>query len=169
VSEQQTIRRQRLAILGLLIALVFTLVGFSVAQAVVDNTDGTANACYRTTNGKLRVATTPCRAGREVATTLNRSVPLYARVSASGGIVSQRHVTSAARTSPGVYIVTFDRDVSTCAYAVSAHNSSPGLRESSATSLVGLFGPSAIARVGVALGDSSGTFVDDAFSLTVTC
>jgi hypothetical protein len=169
MDAQRTIRRQRLAILGLLIALLFTFVGFSVAQAVVDNVDGTANACYRTTNGRIRLATTPCRAGREVATTLSRSVPLYARVNANGSIVAHRHVTGVTNTSPGVYIVTFDRNVSSCAYAATAHNSSPGVREMSATSLVGLFGPSAQPQVGVAVADSTGSLVNDAFSLTVTC
>jgi hypothetical protein len=114
VEERKTIRRQRVVILGLLVVVGSMFAGFSIASAVVSNSDGTANACYSSKNGKLRMATTPCKAGKETATTLSRTVPMYARVY-GGALSGSKHALSISHPSTGLYYIAFDRNVSACA------------------------------------------------------
>jgi hypothetical protein len=75
-------RRYHLAIVGLLTALVFTLTGFAIAEAVVDAGNGATNACYNTRNGRLRANINGCRAtetGRVLGGP-NQLPPSYAKV-----------------------------------------------------------------------------------------
>jgi hypothetical protein len=115
VEKRRTIVRYRVSIVVLLTALIFTLVGFSVAQAVVSNIDGTANACYKNGKGQLRVSVTPCT-GKETAITLSRTVPMFANVYPSGSIEHSKHVVSSTHPGDvGATRVTFDRNIQACA------------------------------------------------------
>src|SRR5262245_40855367 len=133
MEEMQATVAQRCAIFGRLTALIFTFVGFQVASAVVNNSDGTANACYSPKNGKLRMNIAGCKAGKEVATTLSRSVPIYAVVDGAGNIVRGKHVVSVDHGAvanfnspqPGWDQVTFDRNVSNCAFAAAPRTGGP--------------------------------------------
>jgi hypothetical protein len=102
--------RYHLAIFVLLTALVFTLIGFQVASAVVDAGNGATNACYNTRNGKLRAAVTPCKSS-ESARVLGapNQVPLsYASTSVIPVTLGSDDTTVVATgiAASGTYVVT---------------------------------------------------------------
>ena len=164
---------ERLAIFALLIALVFTLVGFEIASAAVSNSDGTINTCYKVKNGNLRVQVTTCTKA-EIPLTLSGLVPIYANVSGTGTLGSNKHATGVVHTAgSGIYKVSFDRSVSTCGLAATATVVPPG---STTNPLV------ATATPGPTVGDPASEVVitienphilpgntDGDFSLTITC
>jgi hypothetical protein len=153
---------ERLAILGLLIALVFTVTGYEIASAAVNNSDGTYNACYKTKSGNLRLQVTACkRAEHEV--TLSGFVPIYANVSSTGVLGSNQHAVSVTLHSPS-YIVTFDRDVSSC--GISAITSG-----SSSSNVVAAHGPTLGGKpTDVWVTPAFGTTgASDSFSIVVMC
>jgi len=67
-SLSKRVQRQKLAIFGLVVALVFTLAGYGIASAGVLNGNGTINACYKAKNGNLRVSVTACKASEKSIT-----------------------------------------------------------------------------------------------------
>src|SRR5262245_24405517 len=60
--ENKERAKYRIAIFGLLIALIFTLAGFTISAAIVDAGNGATNACYNTRTGRLRANISGCRA-----------------------------------------------------------------------------------------------------------
>ena len=92
--------------------------------------------------------------------------PLYAAVSYTGSIYQgiQSGVVSVSRVSTGFYNVTFNRDVEQCAASASTitwstgYDASPDVSTSSDPNTV---------QVGIV--NSSGTFVDEWFTLSLTC
>lgn len=64
------------------------------------------------------VATAPA----EVVSAAGGSARLWAHVSANGTLLGSRGGTGATRLGPGQYEVTFNRDVSPCAYVSTTHN-----------------------------------------------
>ncbi|MGZ4737278.1 MAG: hypothetical protein ACXV8R_16890 [Acidimicrobiia bacterium] len=88
---------ERLAILGLVIALAFTLAGFGIASGVVSNPDGTVNACYKNTNGLLHVNVKGCKAGKETALTLGNPA---SGSGANGTVMSVGFTDSIAPNNP---------------------------------------------------------------------
>jgi len=124
-EARKTIWRQKIAIFGLVIALVFTLAGLAIASATVSNSDGTVNGCYKNKKGQLRVAMTPCVAGKETPIQIGGETPMFARVAANGTLLGGKHVISASHSSTGIYDVTFDRDISACAYSANGPDFAP--------------------------------------------
>jgi hypothetical protein len=112
--------RAKLAIFGLTVALVFTLVGLGIADAVIPSADGTFTICRKTRNGNARVidAVEGCRAN-ESRLSMRSYEPIGARIGAEGAIVpgTARHVT-AAFSNQNLYTVRFDRDVRNCLVAI---------------------------------------------------
>ena len=91
----------------------------------------------------------------------------WAVVDSNGTLVRGNKVVSATRTGEGAYQVTFNRDVSACAYSVTplAENGAFPIRTAAAST--GGFRPAD--AVGVAIISSAGAFLDGGFSLIVTC
>jgi hypothetical protein len=89
---------------------------------------------------------------------------MYAKVSASGALGSNKHATGAVRVSfTGGYLVSFDKDVSVCAWTAASEGAgivdvAPGAA----------FGGTSN-DVSVAAQYPPGTPADQAFDLTVTC
>jgi hypothetical protein len=74
VEKRRKLSRERLAVFGLLIALVFTMAGFAISSASIPAPGGVVKACYKK-NGNLRVidSSASCKAGKETAIQWNQS------------------------------------------------------------------------------------------------
>lgn len=102
------------------------------------------------------------------ATANQRFTPrMFAVVGADGTLVRHYKAAASTRSGPGTYWVTFKRDISTCAYAVTpiAENGATPIRFAS----IGRGGFIPDDQVVVAVFGSDGSFLDGGFSLVVTC
>ncbi len=91
----------------------------------------------------------------------------WAVVDSGGTLVRGEKVVSAIRTGAGTYQVTFNRDVSACAYNVTPLAENGALPIRTAVASTGGFRPAE--TVGVGIISSAGAFLDGGFSITVTC
>jgi hypothetical protein len=107
--------RSRIAIVALLAIIASMTAGFAIASADVTGSDGSVFACYRPTNGKLRLEVTACKVGKkEVRIRLNEPAEppqSYKASSTSGVILSSDEknpaiVVSKAPIQAGTYVVT---------------------------------------------------------------
>ncbi len=157
--ERKQVLHYRVVVVGLLVVIVSVLAGFAAASAVVSNSDGTINACYKNSNGNLHLNVKGCKAGKETAVTLSGSTPIFARVAADGTLGVSKHVVSVTKGPPGVYDVTFDRNVDSCAVNATPNSGfHSAVASHSGTVLV----------VGMFLSDTA--TVDDApFDVSVIC
>jgi hypothetical protein len=113
---------ERIAIVGLLVALTFTLAGFAIASAAttMPAANGIVRFCRLNSNGNARIVTpsTAC-ASTERKVQMRSYDPIAVEFDASSGTVFSSkniggHATSITRHAVGSYIVAFDRDVSHC-------------------------------------------------------
>jgi len=169
MSQQRTIRRQKMAIFGLVVALLFTLTGFEIASAAVNNSDGTVNACYKTKGGNLSVQVSACKA-TETPLVLSTTVPMYAQVSATGVLGINKHVASVIHIGTGQYAVRFDAAVTSCAVSVTTHDNSavPGVPRLTNAQYGSEFSQPATDVV-VVIDDNTLKPVDTPFWVTVIC
>jgi hypothetical protein len=74
VERKRRFSGERLAVFGVLIALVFTLTGFAISSASIPAPGGVVKACYKK-NGNLRVvdSAAACKAGKETAIQWNQN------------------------------------------------------------------------------------------------
>ena len=92
---------------------------------------------------------------------------MYAAVNSTSTIASGSRVVTTVHYATGEYLVEFDRDVSTCAYAATPDpDSLPIEAEPVPNGIVGVTDADSVAVVITSLG---GADVNSAFTLTVTC
>lgn len=91
----------------------------------------------------------------------------WAVVDAAGSLVRGERVVSAARLGEGIYSVEFNRDVSQCAYSVTAYAENGGLPIRIASVSTG--GDIPADDVVVGMYNTSGFFSDAGFSLVLSC
>ena len=94
-------------------------------------------------------------------------VQRFAVVDSAGNLVRGDRVLAAEKTNPGVYRVTFNREVADCAFNVTplSENGAVPIRFASA-STGNIWGTKS---VGVAIFSKDGAFLDGGFSITMTC
>ena len=91
--------------------------------------------------------------------------PLFAEVASNGTLINGSRVTSSASAPPGIYTVTFDRDVSRCAKNVTIGKEGIAPEQSG---LIDVVGTGNVVRVYSTNSDGK-TLSDRAFYLAVTC
>ena len=92
------------------------------------------------------------------------AIALWAVITDTGATRRGSHVTSSVRNSNGFYTVTFDRNVSTCAYAVTLGDENVPHGETGVART-----PDTPNAVNVDTFNSSGAFADAEFQLIVAC
>jgi hypothetical protein len=108
--ERKERTKYRIAIFGLLTALIFTLTGFAISAAEISLPDGTVQACYRPNNGKLRLEVTGCNGKRELPITLGQPPKSYkassdATVPLNQNDSAPQTIVATASIPAGTYLV----------------------------------------------------------------
>ena len=172
-KKKFTLSGERIVIMGLIVALTFTLAGFAVASAAnpkMPAGNGLVRFCRNLSGGgaaRIVELDTACAAG-EQKVQMKTSDPIGVEFDGEGGFDLMthnlgQHVTSVSHPAVGQYVVNVNKNVSNCLSTVSP----AGFNNHYAVTSTGVDANSV--RVFTYNLDNTQTAADTGFAIAITC